>query len=115
MKKEDARTLLPETQEHIRRQAIRLKKKGKKYVAIAEIVGVHRNTVSNWWKTYEREGAKGLKAKKRGFEPGQWRTLDAAQEDPRSVEVGLCPLDPPGGARAHEDSLWSHHANSDSR
>ena len=80
MKKEDARTLLPETQEHIRRQAIRLKKKGKKYVAIAEIVGVHRNTVSNWWKTYEREGAKGLKAKKRGFEPGQWRTLDAAQE-----------------------------------
>ena len=45
MKKQDARTLLPETQEYLRRQAIRLKKKGRKYVEIAEIVGVHRNTV----------------------------------------------------------------------
>jgi len=80
MKNQDARTLLPETQEHLRRQAIRLKKKGKKYGEIAEIVGVHRNTVSNWWKTYEREGAKGLQAKPRGFAPGQWRTLTATQE-----------------------------------
>jgi transposase len=80
MKKDDARTFSPETQEHLRRQAIRLRKKGHQYVAIAEIVGVHRNTVANWWKVYEREGAKGLKSKPRGFEPGQWRTLDASQE-----------------------------------
>ena len=80
MKKQDARTLLPATQEHLRRQAIRLKKNRKTYVEIAEIIGVHRNTVSNWWKTYEREGAKGLKAKPRGFAPGQWRTLTATQE-----------------------------------
>ena len=80
MKKPDARSLLPETQEHLRRQAIRLRKNGKKYVEIAEIVGVHRNTVSNWWKVYEREGAKGLKAKPRGFAPGHWRTLTVIQE-----------------------------------
>ncbi len=80
MKNTDARTLSPETQEHVRRQAIRLKKTGHTYVAIAEIVGVHRNTVSNWWKVYEREGAKGLQSKKRGFEAGQWRTLDGSQE-----------------------------------
>ena len=80
MKKDDARTLLPETQEHLRRQAIRLKKNGNTYVKIAEIVGVHRNTVSNWWKVYEREGAQGLNAKPRGFAPGQWRTLTVTQE-----------------------------------
>jgi transposase len=80
MKKQDARTLLPETQEHLRQQAIRLRKTGKTYVVIAEIVGVHRNTVSNWWKVYEREGPKGLKAKPRGFAPGHWRTLTASQE-----------------------------------
>jgi len=80
MTKEDARTLLPATQEHLRRQAIRLKKNGNTYVKIAEIVGVHRNTVSHWWKVYEREGAKGLKSKRRGFAPGQWRTLTETQE-----------------------------------
>ncbi|MCP3867797.1 MAG: IS630 family transposase [Gammaproteobacteria bacterium] len=80
MDKEDARKLSPETQEQLRKQAIRLKKQGKKYVEIAEIVGVHRNTISNWWKTYEKEGPKGLKSKQRGFEKGQWRTLEASQE-----------------------------------
>ncbi len=80
MKKDDARTFTPETQEQLRRQAIRLKKKGHRYVEIAEIVGVHRNTVSNWWQVYEREGLKGLHSKPRGFEPGHWRTLTASQE-----------------------------------
>ncbi len=80
MKKDDARTFSPETQEQLRRQAIRLRKKGHRYVAIAEIVGVHRNTVSHWWQVYEREGLKGLTSKPRGFEPGHWRTLTASQE-----------------------------------
>lgn len=80
MKKHDARTLPPETQEHLRRQAIRLKKQGHTFVAIAEIVGVHRNAVSRWWRAYEHEGLQGLQAKPRGFAVGQWRTLNAAQE-----------------------------------
>lgn len=70
----------PETQEHIRRQAIRLKRTGHRYVEIAMIIGVRRKTVSHWWKVYDREGATGLKSKKRGFEKGQWSTLDSAQE-----------------------------------
>lgn len=36
--------------------------------------------VSNWREAYEREGPKGLKSKTRGFDTGQWRTLDASQE-----------------------------------
>lgn len=80
MKEEDARKLSPDTQQQLRRQAIRLKKQGKKNTEIAEIVGVHRNTISGWWKTYEKEGLKGLNSKKRGFEIGQHRTLTSSQE-----------------------------------
>ena len=44
------------------------------------IIGAHRNTVLYWWMVYEREGITGLQSKKRGFEKGQWSTLDSAQE-----------------------------------
>lgn len=80
MEKTDARTLLPQTQEQLRKQAIRLKKQGKKFVEIAEIVDVHRNTVSDWWKTYQSNGIKGLKAQKRGRSIGEHRTLESSQE-----------------------------------
>ena len=33
-------------------------------VAIAAMVAVHRNAVAKWWKTYEQEGAKGLRAQR---------------------------------------------------
>ena len=80
MKKTDARRLTPETQEQLRRQAIRLKKSGKGYLEIAEIVGVHRNTVSKWWRLYEQEGLPGLTPKKRGVATGSHRTLSSEQE-----------------------------------
>ena len=54
MEKTDARRLRPETQEQIRRQAIRLKKKGMSFTAVGEIVGVHRHAVSKWliWSSF---------------------------------------------------------------
>jgi len=52
MERDDARTLSPQTQEQIRKQAIRLRKKGESFVDIAELLGVHRNTVSGWWHRY---------------------------------------------------------------
>ena len=66
MNTQDARTLLPAAQEQLRKQAIRFKQKGMSCVAIAAMVAVHRNTVAKWWKTYEQEGAKGLRAQRRG-------------------------------------------------
>ena len=80
MKKTDARTLLPATQETLRKQAIRLKKQGKSFVEIASIVGVHRNTVSNWWNSYQDIGLKGIMSKKRGRHLGELRTLSPSQE-----------------------------------
>ena len=80
MKKDDARSLSPKTQEQLRRQAVRLKSKGKSFVEIAEIVGVHRNTVSRWCSAYCDGGADTLKSRPRGFRRGLYRKLTPDQE-----------------------------------
>jgi len=67
MKKVDARTLTKETQEQLRKQAIRLRKQGKSYKEIAEVVGVNDNTVWKWWKKYQAGGATVLKAGRKSF------------------------------------------------
>lgn len=80
MEKTDARKLPPETQEQLRKQAIRLKKKGKRFVDIAELLDVHRNTVSKWWKAYEKAGLEGVRSQKRGRREGEKRSLSPDQE-----------------------------------
>ena len=77
MERDDARTLSPQTQEQLRKQAIRLRKKGISFVSIAELLGVHRNTVSGWWRRYEAQGAKALKSRNRGRSEGEQRTLSS--------------------------------------
>lgn len=80
MDKIDARSIGQQAQQALRNQAIRLRKSGRTFVEIAEIVGVHYSTVRKWWKTYEREGPKGVRIKKRGRRAGQNRTLSPEQE-----------------------------------
>ena len=80
MKKIDTRTLKPEVQEQIRYQAVRLRKTGKTYKEIGEILGVSYSSACEWWKAYEREGIKGIRAIKRGRKVGSCRTLDPEQE-----------------------------------
>ena len=80
MKQDDARTLTPAAQEQVRKQAIRLRKRGETYKEIGEIVGVNKNTVWKWWKKYQTEGAAGLKVQKRGRREGAQRRLDIFQE-----------------------------------
>ena len=80
MEKIDARKLSTEAQEVLRRQAVRLRKRGDSYKSIGEIVDVHAQTVSRWWQKYQREGAKGLKTERRGRRAGEKRTLSPAQE-----------------------------------
>ena len=80
MQTEDARKLSQEVQEQLRKQAIRLRKRGKTYNEIAEIVGVHKNTIWKWWKRYKSGGAKELRAKKRGRREGADRSLESFQE-----------------------------------
>ena len=80
MDKPDARHLTIETQNYLRQQAIRLRKRGKRVCDISEYLGVHPNTVCEWWSEYIDEGEAALYQQKRGRELGEGRTLSPGEE-----------------------------------
>ena len=80
MKNTDTRKLKPEVQEQLRKQVIRLRKSGKSYKEIAEIVGVHHTNACKIYKAYEKKGHNAIKATKRGRKQGSFRTLHPEQE-----------------------------------
>lgn len=80
MNKQDARLLNPITQNYLRQQAIRLREQGKRIGEIAVYLGVHRTTVSGWWRQYQQEGAVALKQQSRGAKLGEGRTLNPTEE-----------------------------------
>ena len=81
MEKPDARLLEPNTQDYLRQQAIRLRQQGKQVVDIASYLGVHRNTVSDWWQQYQEQGEVALYQQQRGRKVGAGRTLTQEQEN----------------------------------
>lgn len=80
MEKQDARKLNKEAQQMLRNQVIRLRKAGKTYKEIGEILGMHTARAWQIYKAYERGGKTALTIKKRGRTKGSYRTLDAEQE-----------------------------------
>ena len=80
MEKIDTRKLKPEVQQQLRNQAIRLRKSGRTYAEIGEIVGVHPTNVCKWWKAYQRDGQKAIRQGTRGRRHGACRTLSKEQE-----------------------------------
>lgn len=80
MNKPDARFLNPTTQDYLRQQAIRLREQGKRFIDIAEYLGIHRNTVSQWWQQYQQYGEAALHQQQRGGKCGEGRTLSKAEE-----------------------------------
>ena len=92
MEKRDARKLSTEAQQELRELAIRLKKSGKTYKAIAEIVHVQPTTICTWYKAYQRGGKNALEIKKRGRRSGSCRTLTEEQElEIQKTIVDKCP------------------------
>jgi transposase len=77
----DARHLTIETQEYLRQQAIRLRLQGKRVKDISEYLGIHRNTVSDWWWQYEHDGKSALYQQPRGRQVGDGRILSPMDED----------------------------------
>ena len=75
-----ARKLSPAELEDRRKLAVKLHKSGKTYVEVAEIVGVHRNAVSQWCAMWEKGGVKALKVKPGGKPKGSGSTLNAKQQ-----------------------------------
>jgi transposase len=80
MDKPDARHLSIETQNYLRQQAIRLRQQGKRVNDISEYLGVHRNTVSEWWWENEHYGEVALYQLDRGRQVGDGRTLESEEE-----------------------------------
>lgn len=80
MEKIDARKHSTEVQQQLRNQAIRLRKSGKKYSEISEIIGINPATICRWYKAYERDGKSAIQIKKRGRTKGDQRTLTPEQE-----------------------------------
>jgi transposase len=81
MDKPDARHLSIETQNYLRQQAIRLREQGKRVKDISEYLGVHRNTVWEWWWEYEHDGEDALYQLERGRQVGEGRSLERWQEE----------------------------------
>jgi len=80
MELKDARTISPDELLERRKQAVMLHKKGMKRVEIAEVVGVHRNTVGQWIAKWKEGGSRRLKAKSSGRPAGTGRHLNKQQE-----------------------------------
>lgn len=80
MNKPDARYLNPTTQDYLRQQAIRLRTQGKRASEIATYLGVHRTTISDWWRQYQQIGEAALHQQPRGNRLGEGRTLSAGEE-----------------------------------
>lgn len=81
MGKADTRRPKQEVLQQLREQAIRLRRKGWTYAAIAEAIGVSYCAVSNWCRAFKNCGDKALRLKKRGRKPGTRRTLSPEQEN----------------------------------
>jgi transposase len=80
MNKPDARLLNLTTQNYLRQQAIRLREQGKPMGEIAVYLGVHRTTISGWWRQYQWEGESALNQQPRGVKFGEGRTLSPTEE-----------------------------------
>jgi transposase len=79
MKKIDARTLNQEAQYQIRRQVVKLRKRGMKYKDIGEVVGITLTSACRIFKRYERNGAGAIVKGQRGRRPGEQLTLQEEQ------------------------------------
>ncbi len=78
MEKDDFRTVDDAIRSSYRKKAIALIKEGVKKGEVADLFGVNKNTVSNWWKNYKQTG--GFKSKKKGVKSEDKKLLKAEQE-----------------------------------
>lgn len=81
MEKIDARKHNQQTQYELRKQVVRLRKKGVKNGEVAEIVGISQSHASTIWQKYLKEGLQAIKPGKRGRQHGAQRTLTTEQEE----------------------------------
>ena len=80
MEKIDSRKLNQETQHELRKQVVRLRKKGMSNAATAETVGISVSQASRVWQRYKKGGSKAIGRGVRGRRAGEQRTLTDIRE-----------------------------------
>jgi transposase len=80
MEKTDARKFGKEVQQELRNQVIRLRKEGRRFKDIAQIVGISINHGSLIWRKFQKGGKAAIRVKVRGRREGEKRTLEREQE-----------------------------------
>jgi transposase len=106
MENRDARTLNPDAQEELRRQAIRLLKKGQTQQEVADQCDVSRRAVGKWWAAYREGGWKALVKQRRGRKRGEGARLTAEQE--REIQKVISDKTP--DQLKMKFALWSREA-----
>lgn len=81
MRTTDTRKLSPEAQEELRRRAVRaVTEKGLSQSEAARLLGVSRQSLNGWLRTYRERGEAGLASAKRGRRPGEQQALRPWQQ-----------------------------------
>ena len=106
MEKIDARRLSPETQYELRKQYIRLRKKGMSNQLAAETVGLSVSRTSTLWQLYRQGGLEAIKPKPRGRRYGEQRQLSPQQE--KELQALLVDKNP--GQLKFPFALWTRDA-----
>ena len=102
----DARKLNQQTQYELRKQVVRLRKKGLDNKSISEIVGLSQTYVSTIWKKYERGGLEAIKPGQRGRRHGDKRELTSDQE----IEIQKLLVDKTPDQFKLSFALWTRDA-----
>ena len=80
MERRDARRLTQDAQQEVRRQAIKMLRKGMTQRAVARELDVSRQHVGYWWKRYREGGWGAIQKGRRGRAEGSKRKLTDEQE-----------------------------------
>jgi transposase len=89
---EDFRKIQDALRDPLRRQAMRMIKRGMKKKEVALILGVHANSITNWGKKYNLQGTKGLIGLKRGVKSEDKKLLSVSQE--QQIQAMICDIMP---------------------
>ena len=92
METEDFRKIQDALRDPLRRQAMRMIKRGMKKKEVALILGVHANSITNWGKKYNLQGTKGLTGLKRGVKSEDKKLLSVSQE--QQIQAMICDIMP---------------------
>ncbi len=90
----------------IRRQVVRLKKKGLKGKEIESLTGVRVNRISEIWSTYKNCGSKAIVPRKSGRKPGTCTLLTKQQE----IEIRQIIIDKTPDQMRMSFALWTRQA-----